>query len=113
MTAINYPIDIEQGATWSTPFALQDSAGVARTGLTGYVAKFQIRSSLGEELPVIETVPAFDSATATITVTLTAAQTSLLTRPKYIYGLELAAALGEPTDRIAQGPVTVSPDPVK
>lgn len=109
--AATYDLEIDAGATYSVQFAYKDANGSA-INLTGYTGKCQIRTAVGGTL-VLEEIPTINASTGVITLTFTAAETALLTSPRYLYALEIYAAGGEPTIRLAEGAVRVSLEVVK
>ena len=106
-----FPLPIDAGATFLRQFEVLDDLGNP-IDLTGYSALFQIR--LRPNLPlVIESEPEIDLETSTVSLVLTAAQTSLLTKAEYVYGLELIAEENEPVIRLAGGSCFISPEVVR
>jgi hypothetical protein len=109
--AIIYPLYIDAGATFTRQFEYlyTDNDPV---DLTGFTALFQIRQKPNTAL-IVETTPAIDLETATVSLVLTAAQTSLLSLSEYVYGLELIDGNGEPVIRLAGGACFISPEVVR
>lgn len=110
--AANYTLNIEAGATFTRAFEYTNADGTVYP-LTGYTAKLQIRETPEASLAALSVTPSINVATGTITVTLTAAQTSTLLLPKYVYAMELAGPGGEPVIRLVEGSVKVSPEVVR
>jgi hypothetical protein len=106
-------LNIDAGATFSETFQLVDVNSNPVAGLTGYIATFQVRKTMRDGYLFLNKTPSFDATTATITLTLTAADTSSLVQGKFVYGIELAAASGEPVIRIVQGAIYVDPEVVR
>lgn len=114
MTAVDYDIEIEAGASYSETFQLVDDLDVP-VPLSGWLARFQIRESVrakGDPVFEIDPMP-FDDTTSTATLTLTAAETTPLLRPSYVYGIEFYHPSGEPVIRVAQGTLSVDPEVVR
>ena len=103
---------IEAGSTFSEiQFQYLEDDGVTPVDLTGYTALMQIRRTPSTEL-ALEVVPTIDTVDAIVSLNITAAETSTLVDPKYIYGIELIAEGGEPVIRFVEGDVLVSPEVV-
>ena len=81
--------------------------------LTGYTAKFQIRKDPSDVSAVVTVTPSINVATATISFSITAAQTAVLTDGPYKWALEVYAPSSGPTYRLAEGLVIASPEVVK
>ena len=62
---------------------------------------------------ILQTEPEIDLETATVSLILTAAETSLLTASEYVYGLELIDEEGEPVIRLAGGACFISLEVVR
>ena len=107
-------ITIDAGATFSSTFQYLQSDGVTPVaGLTGYTARFVIRSTSATGPVELDVEPTFDDVTATVAVVLTAVQTGNLLFNKGVYAIELSAPGGEPVVRLIEGNVTVTPEVVK
>ena len=109
--AKNYPLRIEAGATYTRQFRLTNKADGSLYNFTGYTAKTQIREYPSTTLK-LEVTTTIDIPTAIITIIITAVQTATLTNEKYYWGTEIAAAGGEPTIRLVEGEVAVTPQVV-
>jgi hypothetical protein len=109
--AKNYPLRIEAGATYSRQFRLTNKDDGSLYDFTGYTAKAQIREYPSSTL-ALEVDVEIDVPTAVITVNITAAETGTLTDQKYYWGMEISAAGGEPTIRLVEGEVSVTPQVV-
>ena len=112
MAAATVNLTVEQGATWSQ--ALQWKTGTPATAvdLTGYTARMDVRrtatsSETAVELTTENSRIAITAGTGTVTLSLTAAITAVLTAGSYIYDLELVSSGGQVT-RLCQGKFTVS-----
>jgi len=110
--AANYPLHIEQGATFQRQWVAKNRLTGDLVPLTGYTASAQIRDKDNVNL-VLSITPVINTVTSMITITLTAAQTTTLTDNEYIWGLRLVATGGEPVYRYVEGKVTVSPAVVR
>jgi hypothetical protein len=106
-----YTLHIDAGATFTRQFEYTNDDGSV-VDLTGYSALMHVRPSTDGNL-TLEHVPAINIATGTISITLTAAETSQLTLPEYVYAIELSAPGGEPVIRLVQGSIKVSPEVVR
>jgi hypothetical protein len=105
-----YTLRIDAGATFIRQFeVLVDNEPV---DLTGYSALFQIRLKPNTDL-VLETEPEIDFETATVSLVLTAAETSFLTAKLYVYCLELIHVSDEPVIRLVGGNCLISPEVVR
>lgn len=106
-----YTLSIDAGATYTRQFEYLNDDGTP-FDLTDYSALFQIRLKPNSAL-VLETIPTIDTETATVSLTLTAEETALLTEPGYVYGLELIHTTAEPVIRLVGGYVLVSAEVVR
>lgn len=97
---------IDQGADFNTTLSLSDPNG-NRFSLTNYTGRSQIRkhytSSTATEMTVV-----LDDNTSTVTLSLTANQTSSLAAGRYVYDVELTNTSNSVV-RIVEGIVTVTP----
>jgi hypothetical protein len=109
--AKNYPLRIEAGATYTRQFRLTNKDDGSLYDFTGYTAKTQIREYPSTAL-ALEVTTTIDVPTAVITITITAVQSATLTDQKYFWGMEVSAAGGEPTIRLVEGEVSVTPQVV-
>jgi hypothetical protein len=110
MSAV-YTLHIDAGATYSRSIEYLNDDGTP-FDLDGFTALMQIRFKPDTDL-VVETEPTIDVETGTISFTLTAEQTSLLTECQYVYAIELYAPGDEPTIRLIGGDVLTSPEVVR
>lgn len=111
MAAADYPILIEQGATYRLPLAWKTSAGAA-VDLTGYTARMQVRRKVDADEALLNLTTenggvALGGTAGTITVTASDTLTAALTVKSGVYDLELRDAAGVVT-RLLQGCVTIS-----
>jgi len=106
-----YTLNIDAGATFTRQFEYLNDDGTP-FDLTDYSALFQIRLKPNSDL-VLESVPTIDVETATVSLTLTAEETALLTQPGYVYGIELIHTTEEPVIRLIGGYVLVSAEVVR
>ena len=109
--AVRYKFHIDAGATFQRQFEYTNDDGTP-FDLTGYSALMQIRQTPDAEL-ALEHEPTIDTETGMLTVTLTAEETATLTLPDYVYAIELYAPGNEPTIRLVEGAVEVSPEVVR
>lgn len=98
-------INIEQYASFSTTVNVEDSAGAA-INLSGYSAASQIRKSYYSSTANNFTVTITGTANGEITLSMTAANTALLTPGRYLYDLVITAPAGTKT-RVVEGIVNV------
>ena len=86
---------------------MEDAAGDA-INLTGYTASSQIRKSYYSSIANNFTTTVTGTANGEITLSMTAANTGLLTPGRYLYDLLITAPGGTKT-RVVEGIVTVTP----
>lgn len=107
-------LSIQQGATFDSPsFIWKDGSGVP-IDLTGCTAHMQIRQSTSAANTLADMTTANGGLTlggtaGTISMLLTAAQTTAITARRGVYDLKLIAANGV-VRRFAEGEVTISPE---
>jgi hypothetical protein len=104
--AQNEPLHIDAGATYSRQFTYAKDDGTPYS--SDFNCKVVIRDLNGNK--VIDITPTFSRNTGDISFTLSAAQTSSLTQPRYRWGMELIG--NTETIRLLQGRVSVSPEVV-
>lgn len=110
--AATYNFSVDAGATYNKKIYWKDNNG-AVINMVGYTAKLQIRDYAGGNL-VFEVTPTITVDTGAIDFTFTAAQTTLLTKPRYVYALELSLVAGsDPVVRLIEGTINVSLEVVK
>lgn len=107
--AKDYPLRIEAGATFTRQFRVTNKTDGSIFDFTDFTAKAQIRQYPSSTL-ALEVIPTIDVATATITLTFSATQTSSLTHDQYFWGMELYGP--DETIRLVEGEVSVSPEVV-
>ena len=86
---------------------MEDAAGDA-INLTGYTASSQIRKSYYSSIANNFTTTVTGTANGEITLSMTAANTALLTPGRYLYDLLITSPGGTKT-RVVEGIVTVTP----
>lgn len=111
MTAGTFNFTVELGATFLQTFRWKDKEGDL-VDLSGYTARMHIRRYVNSESPeVILTTEngriTLGGADGTITLSLSAAETSAVDIPNGVYDLELESADGHVT-RLLEGTVTFS-----
>lgn len=110
MSAGNYTLYIEQGATFTVTFTWYDAAGVA-VNLTNYTAALQLRKKLTDTDAALALTHSsgivLGGAAGTIVVTMSAAQTTALTQEQYVWDLKLTSAAGVAT-RLLEGTAKVA-----
>lgn len=111
MTAINLNFLIEAGATFSRELVYTNEDGTL-FDLTGFTAELQVRETVSSATALLTVTPSIDVETATIDWGFTAAQTSTLTKEKYVYAMELYGP-DELVIRLIQGELVISPEVVK
>lgn len=106
MIAGTYNINIPQGSTCALTVTLKDSAGVV-INIAGYTFASQIRKTYGGTLIASFTCAVVgDGSAGQMTISLTAAQTTLLLETSYVYDLKYTN--GSTIKRVMQGEVTIS-----
>lgn len=113
MPAGKLDLYIEQGATFLKSL-LWKTSDDDPIDLTDYTARMQIREKLKDENPVIELTTEnnriiLGGEEGTITLTISADDTSDLTIKKGVYDLELVSGGGVVT-RLLEGAITVAPE---
>ena len=108
--AANYPITIEQGATFNRVLTLTDSDGNL-INLTGYSARMTIRRANDFETVLIELTTvnariALGGAAGTVTLSISDSDTAALEAEVGVYDLEIESAGGTVT-RLIQGTATI------
>jgi hypothetical protein len=98
-------LNIEQYATFSTSLNVEDTNGDA-INLTGYTASSQIRKSYYSSTANNFTATITGTANGEITLSMTAANTALLSPGRYLYDLVITAPTGAKT-RVVEGIVNV------
>lgn len=98
---------IDQGTTFSTDLSLTDENGDT-INLVGYTANSQIRKWYTSTNVAATFTSLINTNSGTITLTLSANQTSNLVSGRYVYDVEINN--GSTTSRIVEGIVTVTPE---
>ena len=111
MSAGKHDFIIEQGATFSKVLTWKDSTGTP-INLTGYSARMQVRSSVEAASTIIELTTVNSRITlggvaGTITLNISAADTTALTAESGVYDLELVSGANVVT-RLLEGNVIIS-----
>ena len=109
---------LDAGADYSMVVSVfTDETNTTLLNLTGYTARMMLKTGYNAATPAISlTSPSgglvIDGPNGTMTVTMTSAQTTLLTDPSYVYDLEIVSPGGQVT-RVLQGTFMVSPEVTK
>lgn len=110
--ATRYDLAIDAGATYTDVVTFRDSAG-ALVNLTGYTAAMKIRPTVESSTVSLSLTHAsgltLGGVAGTVTITISAAQTTALDSGTFVYDLKVTSAGGVAT-RLVEGTVTVSPD---
>ena len=102
---------LDAGGTLIREFIYKDNEGET-INITGYQARAQVRRSTFEPV-VIDSVPVIDEETFVITMTWTAAETSRLVLPNYVYGLEIYDEESGDVAVLTRGVITVNQEIVR
>ena len=102
---------IDQGTTYSVTITVTDDTGSARN-LTNYTPRAQMRRSYYTTANTAFTANILNPSEGTITLDLTATQTSALKAGRYVYDLELVSNTLT-VERIVEGIVTIYPEATK
>ena len=102
-----YNITCPQGTTFMRTF----TAKIDRrpVNLAGYQTRMQIRPTYDGPLVLEAATALANASTGTVSVTITAAQTSALKAGTYVYDLELEAQNGE-VIRLIEGRFVITPE---
>ena len=111
MASVQDNFTIDAGGTLTREFIYKDDNGDT-IDISGYLARAQVRRSTYKEL-IIDSAPVIDSETFVITMTWTAAQTSLLVDSNYVYGLEIYDEESGDVVVLTRGVLTVNQEIVK
>ena len=111
MTAGNYSLTIEQGATLSRVLTYKDSAG-SSINLTGFTARMSLRTDIEDSSAILSLTTengriALGGGAGTITLTVSASDTAALTAGNGVYDLEIVSSGGVVT-RLIEGSYTIS-----
>ena len=102
---------IDQGTTYSVTITVTDDTGSARN-LTNYTVRSQMRRSFYTTANTAFAANVASPADGTITLDLTATQTSTLKAGRYVYDVELVSNTLT-VERIVEGIVTIYPEATK
>jgi hypothetical protein len=102
---------LDAGGTLIREFSYENDEG-DRIDISGYTAKAQVRESTFGAL-VFESTPTIDEETFVITIHWTPAQTSLLVKSNYVYGLEISDEESGDVAVLTHGVLTVNQEIVK
>ena len=102
---------IDQGTTFSVTITVTDDTGSARN-LTNYTARSQMRKSYYTTANTAFTANLLNPSDGTITLDLSATQTSALKAGRYVYDVELVSNTAT-VERIIEGIVTIYPEATK
>lgn len=104
-TRSNNSEECQAGATFERQITLKGADGLP-ISLSGYTARMQIR--LSHETATVAATPTIVVGAETITITLTAVETSAITPWMYVYDLELVN--GAIVERLLEGKFEVTPN---
>jgi hypothetical protein len=102
---------IDQGTTYSVTITVTDDTGSARN-LIGYTVRSQMRKSYYTNANVAFSANIASPTDGTVTLDLTATQTSALKPGRYVYDVELVSNVST-VERLVEGIVTVYPEATK
>jgi hypothetical protein len=102
---------LDAGGTLIREFAYLNDEGQA-VDISGYTAKAQVRESTFGAL-IFESTPTIDEETFVITMHWTPAQTKLLVKSNYVYGLEISDADTGDVAVLTHGVLTVNQEIVR
>lgn len=101
-------ISIEQGANLTSIVTVNDAQGDA-VNLTTYSASSQLRKSYYSSSANTLTATVTGNANGEITLTMTAANTALLTPGRYVYDLVITNSTDNSKTRVIEGTAIVLP----
>ena len=101
-------ISIEQGANLTSVVTVNDEQGDA-VNLTTYSASSQLRKSYYSSSANTLTATVTGNANGQITLTMTAANTALLTPGRYVYDLVITNSVDNSKTRVIEGTAIVLP----
>ena len=102
-----YNITCPQGTTFMRTFTAKINR--ALVNLTGYQTRMHVRPTYDGPLVIEATTALANARTGTVSVMITAAQTSALKAGTYVYDLELEAPNGE-VIRLIEGRFVITPE---
>lgn len=116
ITEGRFDLVVNAGSTWPNPFQPAvfyptDNVG-APFSLTGWTAKLQIRETPHTSAH-IDIIPTVNDTDNSVSFSLTAAQTALLTKASYVWACELTQTSSGKVMTLARGLVEVAPEIVK
>jgi spermidine/putrescine-binding protein len=100
------PLEVEQYATFSRVITIRTATGVAQN-LSGYTASSKMRKSHYATTANTITTVISDASNGEITLSITAANTGLLTPGRYVY--DVVTVGGGVTQRMIEGIIVVNP----
>lgn len=100
-------LQIDQGAQFSTTITVSDISG-NNSNLVGYTANAQIRRVWSSISNTPFTITFIDPANGVMTMSMTSANTALLSTGRNVYDLKLTDSFGE-SRRVFEGIVVVNP----
>jgi hypothetical protein len=106
-TASNLYID--QGATFSAIISVRGSDGNP-LDLTNFTVKSQMRKSYGSTTAYSFTATVYDALSGKIQLSLAADASSAIKPGRYLYDVEISAAMGGIKARVAEGLVILTPE---
>jgi len=114
MSAVaSQPFIIPQGTTWTQSLVWKTGSPPTEVNLTGFTARMQLRENAGAPNAAIELNSSNGRITlgnaGSITLSLSAAETSAVPARRYVYDLEMVSSGGLVT-RLLEGTATVSPE---
>lgn len=117
MTAANYAITVEQGATFTLFMTVYLSDDVTLRNLTGYTARMMVRRRYSSTTPMLTATTengkiTLGGALGTVSVSIPATETAALTDKIGVYDLELVSG-GGVVERLLRGGVTISLEATK
>lgn len=105
MPAGPYDFELDQGASWSTVVAYQDSSGNP-INLTGWAAAMQIRLFKAASDPLVAATCVIDGTAGTVTLSLTRAQTAALPAKTPLF-YDVLITNGTQGIRLIEGQITL------
>lgn len=105
--AIKANLVIDQGTSYTTELDLTDSNGDGIL-LSGYTANAQIRKWYTSSNSIVFST-AVNNSTSSITLSLSANQTSSLVAGRYVYDVNITDTGSNTVTRLVEGIVTVTP----
>lgn len=110
--AVNYNVEIDQGADWFINFTYEDS-NKTPINITNYTAALQLRSLPSSDVAALSLTTGngitITGASGLVAVHATATQTANIDAGTYYYDLEITAPVTNVVTRLIQGQAVVSP----